>query len=175
MVWELRRATPADIDGIMKLESSVFETDAWSTETMLAELGNEHCWYLVAFQPQSPQKLEGYAGLHSPLRAGTADIQTIAVAPEARRRGLGRLLIRSLVNEAQKRGATEIFLEVRADNNGAEQLYRSLGFERIDVRKRYYQPDGVDAIVMRLRPQRRAHSLATNGIDPAEQSGEVRS
>jgi ribosomal protein S18 acetylase RimI-like enzyme len=56
----------------------------------------------------------------------------------------------ALVGEARKRGAREVFLEVRADNPGAQTLYRSLGFEQIGVRPRYYQPDDVDAIVMRL-------------------------
>jgi N6-L-threonylcarbamoyladenine synthase/ribosomal-protein-alanine N-acetyltransferase len=56
----------------------------------------------------------------------------------------------ALIGEARKRGAREVFLEVRADNPGAQQLYRELGFEEIGVRPQYYQPDGVDAVVMRL-------------------------
>ena len=56
----------------------------------------------------------------------------------------------SLIDEARQRGASEIFLEVRADNPGAQALYESLGFEGIAIRPRYYQPDDVDAIVMRL-------------------------
>ena len=55
-----------------------------------------------------------------------------------------------LIDEARDRGASEVFLEVRADNPGAEALYDSLGFEVIAVRPKYYQPDGVDAHVMRL-------------------------
>jgi ribosomal-protein-alanine N-acetyltransferase len=56
----------------------------------------------------------------------------------------------ALIGEARKRGANEIFLEVRADNPAAHHLYETLGFEDIAVRVAYYQPDGVDAIVMRL-------------------------
>lgn len=160
MVWQLRRATPTDIDSIMHLENSVFESDAWSADTMLGELHSDHCWYVVAFRPETPETIEAYAGLHAPRNSGAADIQTIAVAPESRRGGLGRLIVRTLINEAMKRGATEIFLEVRADNPAAKNLYRSLGFERISVRKRYYQPDNVDALVMRLIPARRRPELA---------------
>ena len=58
--------------------------------------------------------------------------------------------MRTLLAEARDRGAREVFLEVRADNPGAESLYDSLGFERIAVRAGYYQPDNVDANVMRL-------------------------
>lgn len=154
MTWQLRRATPTDIDGIMLLENSVFGPDAWSADTMLGELRNDRCWYVVAFRPESPETIDAYAGLHAP-HGPTADIQTIAVAPESRRRGLGRVIIRTLINEAIKRDASEIFLEVRADNPGAENLYSSLGFEQIAVRTRYYQPDNVDAIVMRLTPATR--------------------
>jgi N6-L-threonylcarbamoyladenine synthase/ribosomal-protein-alanine N-acetyltransferase len=57
----------------------------------------------------------------------------------------------SLIKEARKRGAREVFLEVRADNPTAQRLYLRLGFEEIGVRPGYYQPDNVDALVMRLR------------------------
>jgi ribosomal protein S18 acetylase RimI-like enzyme len=56
----------------------------------------------------------------------------------------------SLITEADARGAAQVFLEVRADNPNARALYDSLGFEQIAVRKNYYQPDNVDAQVMRL-------------------------
>jgi N6-L-threonylcarbamoyladenine synthase/ribosomal-protein-alanine N-acetyltransferase len=56
----------------------------------------------------------------------------------------------SLIAEARDRGATEVFLEVRADNPPAQQLYERLGFEPIAVRAAYYQPEGVDAVIMRL-------------------------
>jgi ribosomal protein S18 acetylase RimI-like enzyme len=55
-----------------------------------------------------------------------------------------------LLLEAKSRGAREVFLEVRADNPVARSLYDSLGFEQIAVRARYYQPDGVDAHIMRV-------------------------
>lgn len=162
-MWQLRRAAPTDLDGIMHLENSIFENDAWPAEIMLAELLSDHCWYVVAFAPGAPENIEAYAGLHAPRNSGTADIQTIAVAPKARRGGLGRLMVRTLVNEAVKRGAGEIFLEVRADNPGAKKLYSSLGFEQISVRKNYYQPDNVDAYVMRLSPDPRAMEFTAAG------------
>jgi ribosomal-protein-alanine N-acetyltransferase len=83
--------------------------------------------------------------------APDADVQTIAVLPEARRTGLGRALMGQMIAEARRRGVREVFLEVRADNPGAQRLYQSLSFEGIAVRPRYYMPDGVDAVVMRLQ------------------------
>lgn len=149
-VWQLRRASADDLDAIMALENELFTTDAWSRDTMRAELADSNGYYLVAFPPDEPTRIDGYAGLRAPLRAQQADIQTIGVAPVSRRQGLGRVFMLRLIDEARDRGAIEVFLEVRADNPGAQALYESLGFERIAVRPKYYQPDGVDAVIMRL-------------------------
>ena len=150
MTWQLRRAHPSDLDAIMAIEASTFGNDAWTPEGMASELANAQTYYLVAHRPEFPSVIEGYAGLFAPRGAHQGDIQTIAVAASARRTGLGRLLMQTLVAEARERGVEQVFLEVRADNPSAQTLYDSLGFERIAVRTAYYQPDGVDAIVMRL-------------------------
>ncbi len=55
-----------------------------------------------------------------------------------------------LLAEASRRRVREVFLEVRADNPVAQALYASEGFAELGRRPRYYQPDGVDALVMRL-------------------------
>lgn len=149
MTWMLRRATPDDLDAIMAIETSTFATDAWSPENMRAELASPHTYYLVAVRVEDPTVVDGYAGLLAPQGSGDADIQTIAVAESARRHGLGRTLMRQLMTEAHQRGAARIFLDVRADNPGAQSLYTDLGFEQIAVRAGYYQPDNVDAVVMR--------------------------
>lgn len=135
----------------MQLETSTFVSDAWSADSMRAELVNANTYYLVAVRADGADSaaVDGYAGLLAPPGAKEADIQTIAVAESARRNGIGRRLVAALMKEAATRGASEIFLEVRADNPGAQALYRSFGFEEIAVRPRYYQPDDVDAIVMR--------------------------
>ena len=146
MTWLLRRAGVGDLDAIMAIEQATFATDAWSSDLMRAELANAHTYYLIA----EADAVEGYAGLLAPQGAGQADIQTIAVIEGARGHGLGRTLMNALLSEARTRGAGDVFLEVRADNPAAQHLYDSLGFQRIDVRKNYYQPDGVDAIIMRL-------------------------
>jgi ribosomal-protein-alanine acetyltransferase len=143
----IRAATTDDLDAIMSLETATFDGDAWSVESMRAELASEHGHYLVVDDVE--RGVIAYAGLLAPRGSGQADIQTIAVSPTERRAGLGRSLMAALIAEARERGATELFLEVRADNPGAESLYRSLGFERLGVRLGYYQPDNVDAIVMK--------------------------
>ena len=130
----------------MRLETSIFTTDAWSPASMRSELTSAHTHYLVAYDGED---IDGYAGMLAPRGAKEADIQTIAVAAGARRNGIGRALVAALLAEATARGAAEVFLEVRADNPSAQALYRSFGFEEIGVRPHYYQPDDVDAVVMR--------------------------
>jgi len=113
---------------------------------MAAELASPHTVYLVA---ESADEVVAYAGLSAALRAEQADLQTIAVDSTHRRLGVGTVLVQHLLALARERGAREMMLEVRADNPGAEALYERHGFARIAVRPRYYQPDDVDAIVMR--------------------------
>ncbi len=149
-MWQLRRASADDLDGIMRLETGIFGNDAWSPEMMARDIADPSCYYLVAFDPDAPTRIVAYGGLLAPRGAAEGDIQTIAVADEARRHGLGRTLMLALIGEARKRGAREVFLEVRADNPEAQRLYRRLGFEDLGIRKGYYQPDNVDAVVMRL-------------------------
>ena len=148
MSWELRRATLEDLDAVLALERATFAEDAWSAESMRAELASPHGYYLVADRPEADGEVDGYAGLLAPAGAEQGDVQTLAVAPEARRHGLGRALLRALLQEAAIRGATEVFLEVRDDNPTARALYADEGFVRIGERPDYY-PGGVTAVVMR--------------------------
>ncbi len=150
MAWQLRLGGGGDLDAIMAIENSSFGSDAWSAGAMREELEGEHRYYLVAFHPETPQSIEGYAGLLAPEGSPDAEIQTIAVREHARRTGLGRVLMLALIEQAGRRGATALHLEVRADNPAAEAMYLALGFRQIAVRARYYQPDGIDAHVMRL-------------------------
>ncbi|KJL47572.1 Mycothiol acetyltransferase [Microbacterium hydrocarbonoxydans] len=152
----LRAATPDDLAGIMAIEQASFPTDAWSVEAMAAELASPHNRYLV---DEAEGLVIGYGGVRALEGGADADIQTIAFDAAQRGRGLGRALLRALLAAAAERGAREVFLEVRADNPAAEGLYRSEGFEEIGRRPGYYQPDDVDAIVMRLDLRNRGTNL----------------
>ena len=153
----LRPAGPADLDAIMGIENRSFPSDAWSAETMAAELASPHGVYLV---DEAEGDVIGYGGIRALPGGADADIQTIAYDAEHRGSGRGRALLRALLAEAVSRGAQEMFLEVRADNPAAEGLYRSEGFEEVGRRPHYYQPDDVDAIVMRLDLRRASRSGA---------------
>lgn len=143
----LRAAVAGDLDAIMTLERASFPTDAWSDAMMHEELVSPHGWYIV---DEVAGRLVGYAGLRAVRGARDADVQTITIAEGSRGHGRGRALLRALLEEAGRRGVHEVFLEVRADNPVAQALYVSEGFHEVGRRPRYYQPDDVDAVVMKL-------------------------
>lgn len=82
------------------------------------------------------------------VAADEAEILTLAVAPAARRRGLGAALMAAAMAGAVLRGAAAMFLEVAASNAAALALYQGLGFDGVGRRRRYYE-DGEDALVLR--------------------------
>jgi [ribosomal protein S18]-alanine N-acetyltransferase len=96
--------------------------------------------------------VEGDAGiLLGRAIAGEAELLTLAVAPEARRRGLGQALVSRFLYQARLRGAETAFLEVAADNMAAVALYESAGFAVTGRRKAYYLPPNgqrIDALLM---------------------------
>ena len=143
---QIRELEPKDIDSLMELELEIFEAEAWQRKSFESELANPNTYYIGIFESE----LLGYAGLSTVPASFASDIQTIAVRPGQQSRGLGRELMNRLIAKATALGSEQVFLEVKADNQRAIQLYKSLGFEQIDVRKRYYQPSGTDALVMRL-------------------------
>ena len=143
---EFLQLTKEHLTSVMDLEQKLFPEDAWSAASMAAELSGNHTYYLGIFDPE----LIGYAGLSTSIGAFSSDIQTVGVVIEKRGKGLGRKLMERLISKAKELGSEQVMLEVRADNQAAIALYLDLGFVQIDVRKRYYQPAGVDALIMRL-------------------------
>jgi [ribosomal protein S18]-alanine N-acetyltransferase len=143
---QLRPMTSADLDNVLKLEVDLFGEESWSRQMLVGELGQQPAsrYYLVA---EEAGTIVGYAGLLA--AGGQADVLTIAVSAAYWGQGIGSLLLGDLLTEAVRRGCTEVFLEVRADNARAQRLYRWWGFDDIGIRRGYYQPSGTDAIVMR--------------------------
>jgi ribosomal-protein-alanine N-acetyltransferase len=136
-----------DIPELVELERVLFPSDAWQAPTWWSELAaRPRREYVV--EAGADGRVEAYAGVD--LGGEVADVMTMAVAPSAQRRGLGRRLLEELVGRARRDGAAYLMLEVRDDNAAARRLYESRGFEVLTTRRRYYQPGDVDAHVMRL-------------------------
>jgi len=142
----LRPMTLADVDQVLELERAVFGEEAWTRRMLAEELEQQPAsrYYLVA---DNAGRVAGYAGL---LGAGwQGDVLTLAVATDRWGSGIGSALLEALLAEAARRGCTEVFLEVRADNARAQRLYRRHQFTEIGIRRGYYQPSGADAVVMK--------------------------
>lgn len=141
----LRVMTVDDLPAVMRIERETFPRDAWTEGMLRGELDDQprtrH--YVVALLDG---EIVGYAGLSA--AGDQADVQTIAVLAGRRRAGVGGAMLTELLAEAVRRGARTVFLEVRADNPGAQAVYDRFGFERIGVRRHYYD-DGTDAIMMK--------------------------
>jgi ribosomal-protein-alanine N-acetyltransferase len=135
-----------DISVLADVEATLFGAHAWSEATWWAELAaRPRREYVAAVADDGT--LCGYAGLDQ--GGETADIMTVAVLPDHQGAGLGRDLLDELIHRAQARGALALMLEVRADNEPARGLYERAGFELVGRRPGYYQPDAVDALVLR--------------------------
>ena len=93
--------------------------------------------------------IAGYAGMLFVPGGLQADVLTIAVRESRWGLGIGSALLDALIQAAREHDCAEVFLEVRADNPRAHGLYLRRGFAEIGVRRGYYKPSGVDAIVMR--------------------------
>jgi ribosomal-protein-alanine N-acetyltransferase len=143
----LREMRRADLGAIMALERELFPEDAWTPEMFAAETAQPKSrrLYLVA---EDGGAVIGYAGMMF-VGGAQADVVTLAVHPARWGHGTGAALLTALVDEADKRGYEEVLLEVRKDNPRARQLYLRHGFAEIGIRRGYYQPSGVDAVVMR--------------------------
>lgn len=94
----------------------------------------------------SRSRIVGFAGLW--IMLDEAHITTIGITPEHRRRSLGEMLFVALVDEAVRRGARWVTLEVRVSNEAAQTLYRKYGFEVQGTRRNYYSDNGEDAYIM---------------------------
>lgn len=140
-----------DIGRLVELEREAFADDAWGEATWWSELaGRPRREYVVAQGDGADGEGGDVVGYFGIAHGGdVADVMTIAVAPAARGTGLGRALLDDLVARAAARGAQHLLLEVRADNEPARKLYERNDFQTISVRRRYYQPGDVDAIIMR--------------------------
>lgn len=138
--------TPADAARCAELERQLFDgDDPWPAAAFNRELASPHNHYVGA---RAGATLVGYAGISRLGRTPPFEyeVHTIGVDPAFQGQGIGRRLLDELLVFAD--GAV-VFLEVRTDNEAAIGLYRSVGFEQIGLRRRYYRASGADAYTMR--------------------------
>lgn len=123
--------------------------DPWNLAQLQEELDCQQSGgaarLFVALHPQTGQ----VAGLAAwQLAAGEASLYTLTTHPQLRRQGVGRCLLAHCLAELTAQGAQAAFLEVRASNLAAQQLYRQLGFAEAGRRRNFYADPREDGLVM---------------------------
>ena len=139
----IRRMTLNDLDAVAAIEAATFPTP-WSRDSFRQELErNVAARYLVA---EKDGQVVGYAGAWIIL--DESHITNIAIEESRRGLGYGRALTTALMQYLSNLGAAYATLEVRRSNLRAQNLYKSLGFVELGVRKRYYEDNREDALIM---------------------------
>jgi [ribosomal protein S18]-alanine N-acetyltransferase len=148
MSWVIRRMAAADIDAVLALEEKTPEAPHWN------RLEYERCvaspdsggFLRSAFVANADGVVVGFSV--GKLVAGVCELESMAVACEARGRGMGAALVTAVTDWARANGADRIELEVRALNARAIRLYERAGLCREGLRTGYYHSPDEDAVLM---------------------------
>ncbi len=138
-----------DAQKMEEIERACFSTP-WSKEMIERDIKSEQSrFWCAATEDGEPV---GHIGLT--FAADTADITTVAVLPQYRRRGIAHALLRAAIAFCEEHKIVGLFLEVRQSNEAARSLYEKMGFEKISVRKGYYKDPMEDAVIYRKEIQK---------------------
>jgi ribosomal protein S18 acetylase RimI-like enzyme len=145
----IRRAVPRDLDAVDAVEAGSFSRDRFPRRNLRRLLRSRSAAVLIA-EAEAPL---GYVLLLFRKGAKAARLYSLAVAPKARGKGIGRALVYAAARFAIEKGCDRIRLEVRASNRSAARLYESAGFGILKTVPGYYE-DGETALLMEQRLQR---------------------
>lgn len=153
----LRDLGRSDLEWIAEQERVIFGRAAWS-EGLIREdwrYGTHRYRGVVVHGERAGYAIYGFDG-------DAFHLLNLAVTPPHRRLGLAKTLMDDFLAEAVRLGAPDVWLEVAVDNTAARALYDGYGFEVVRVRRKYYQPGDIDALVMRRELAGYAPSMATD-------------
>lgn len=142
MEYIIRDASPEDIGALEELERLCFSIP-WTAEQLSSQMPDGEHEFLTA---DCGGALLGYVGMMHVLDEGY--ISNVAVAPSARRQGIGSALIDELLSRAEALALSFVTLEVRQGNEPAKALYEKHGFQAVGVRRDYYAQPKEDAVLM---------------------------
>lgn len=140
----IRKMEKRDVTQIMKIESVSFGSFHWTPESFEAEVDNNLGSYFVAEDENG--KILGYSGFW--LIVDEAHITTIAIHPNMRKNGLGERLLQNMIETGYEKNAKWFTLEVRVSNIAAQNLYYKYDFKSLGLRRKYYQDNEEDAMIM---------------------------
>jgi len=137
------KMTIYDLEEISRLEKEIFSAP-WSKESLKYEIG--YRTNSVAYKVEYNKRIIAYT--FSWIVLDEIHIGNFAVVKEFRKRGIGKYLLRYIIDKGKELGASFFYLEVRKSNKPAINLYKKEGFKTIGVRKNYYSDNNEDALVM---------------------------
>lgn len=138
----VRPMRKGDVDRVYEIEVKSFRTP-WSKHSLQGELKNDVARYMLL---EEDGLVVAYGGMW--VLFDESHMTNIAVHPDFRGKGYGRMLFVAMMAEAEKMGASRMTLEVRETNTVAQSLYYSLDFEKEGYRRRYYEDTGEGAYLL---------------------------
>ena len=138
----IERMTKRDVAEVLAIEREIFSSP-WTAEMFLRGVDNKDSYFVVA---RREGKVVGYGGFF--MIGKTARLENLAVHPDFRRRGVATELLRELLGVVRANGGSEMTLEVRSENQEAQNLYRKFGFTVSGKHPQFYIDTGEDALVM---------------------------
>jgi ribosomal-protein-alanine N-acetyltransferase len=145
MTPEIRVMTTGDLEAVLAIAQRSDGAPHWPPRAYSSAIQKRRTAALVAM---AANKLAGFA--IATLVLDICQFESIVVAAEFRRQGIGAALLQDVIASSRQRGATRIELEVRAGNSAAIALYERAGFLRDGLRRRYYRDPQEDAVLMSL-------------------------
>lgn len=139
---QIKSMQPEHVTQVAAIAAEVF-SQPWSKESFLQALQQENACFLVACDKE---RVLGYCCMY--MAADEGEIDNVAVIPQARRLGIGNLLLKELTDRGRAHGVTRFFLEVRVSNEAAIHLYHSNGFTEQGIRRNFYRQPTEDACIM---------------------------
>lgn len=144
----IRPMHPADIDNVLSITAALPTAPRWPRETYLDALDTTHHPPRLALVAEADSEILGFIVVS--LLSPEAELESVAVAPQAQRQGIARQLLEAAITTIRSLGVHTLFLEIRASNHPAAALYSRAGFRETGRRPNYYSAPTEDAILMQL-------------------------
>ena len=145
----VRAMQAADLNAVLAIAASLPSAPHWPRAAYLAALSDRSTPLRIALAATDATGIVTGFAIAS-LLPPEAELETIAVAPERQRQGVGRELLAVLAEALRRRHVQNLLLEVRASNHAAVSLYQQAGFQQAGRRPNYYTGPVEDAALMRL-------------------------
>ncbi len=141
-MFQIRFMTEQDLRRVAEIERETFSVP-WSEKAFADSLKNENTLFIVA---EKNGVVAGYFGAYISFHEG--NVSNVAVSAECRRQGIAAKMLEAAFVFLGERKVTDIFLEVRETNIPAIRLYEQCGFQKIGIRKNFYEKPVENALVM---------------------------